>query len=203
MVIAVLDDHPMIRTGLSFVLAPVYRDAVIHSFERISEIVECCNNEDVDIAIVDLHLKDESGFEFLHYCNEMDKDVKSIVLTSSSTYNDYKKALALGAQGYLLKDAIPDDIIYAVNMVMRDRRYIDPFFYDYKEDVREHRLEDLTQREFEVFELIGKGYTNTEIGERLFISKNTVKKHVSQIISKLEVSDRIQVVLLAQKAFKP
>lgn len=200
MVIAVLDDHPMIRTGLSMILAPVYRQAVIKGFEKISDIVEFCKNQVVDIAIVDLHLKNESGFEFLSYCQENNKDVKSIILTSSIDYQDYEKALNLGAQGYLLKESLPEDIIYAVKLALRERKYVDPYFVEHK-NADTKQFEMLTDREFEVFELIGKGYSNTEIGERLFISKNTVKKHVTQVLSKLEVNDRIHIVLLAQDHF--
>lgn len=201
MVIAVLDDHPMIRTGLSLILAPAYRQAAIKSFEKISDTIEYCKNQHVDVAIVDLHLKDESGFDFLSYCNEENMDVKSIVLTSSVDYKDYEKALRLGVKGYLLKESMPEDIIYAVNMALRERKYVDPYFLDQNSGNDSNKLDVLTKRELDVFELIGKGYTNREIGESLFISINTVKKHVTQILSKLEVSDRIHVVLLAQEYF--
>lgn len=198
--LAILDDHPLIRQGVKSVLEPNFEGFDIMGFESVEAIVSHMAKESIDVVLVDLFLKKASGFEFLRYVQENNPDTKCIVFTSSMEYRDFKQASEMGVQGYVLKDSLPEDLIYAIKSVIRGRAYMDPFFMDMK-DEKEHDMDALSEREYQVFELIGKGYNNNEISERLFISVNTVKKHVSQIFLKLGISERTQAAIMANEHF--
>lgn len=198
MVIAIVDDHPLILQGVKTILKASISDLDIIAFECAESMQEHMKNNNVDCAIIDLFLKKTNGFDLLQFIRENSVDTKCIVFTSSEDYRDYRYAMRLGVHGYVLKGSLPEDLIYAVKTVMRGRMYIDPFF-------AETELEDatvtLTKREYEVFELIGKGFNNTEIADRLYISVNTVKKHVSQIFNKLDIKERTQAAIMASGHF--
>jgi len=198
MILAIVDDHPLIRQGVKTILQSSISDLDIIDFECAETILKHLKHSKIDYAIVDLFLRDADGFDLLEYIQDNSIDTKCIVFTSSEDYRDYRHAMKLGVQGYVLKGSLPDDLIYAVKTVIRGRRYIDPFF-------AETELDDasdlLTNREYEVFELIGKGCNNTDIAEQLYISVNTVKKHVSQIFSKLDIKERTQAAIMASSHF--
>ena len=198
--IGIIDDHPLIRHGIKSVLELAIDQCEVVFFEQIDRFKSYLQRENWDLIIIDLYLKDESGFEVIHYLKKNNIQMKTIIFTSSTEYRDYKKAIMLGTDGYVLKDSVPEDLVYAIKSVQRGRFYGDPFFIELS-DVNGNIYDYLTEREYEVFELIGKGYNNEEISKRLFISKNTVKKHVGQIFSKLDVTERTQVALLASEHF--
>lgn len=198
MVMAIVDDHPLIRQGVMTILQSSIPDLDIINFDCAESIFEHLQHNKVDYAIVDIFLKEADGFDLLQYIRDNEIDTKCIVFTSSEDYRDYRHAVNLGVEGYVLKGSLPEDLIYAVKTVIRGRRYIDPFFAETELD---DATDILTKREYEVFELIGKGCNNTEIAEQLFISINTVKKHVSQIFSKLDIKERTQAALMASNHF--
>lgn len=198
MVMAIVDDHPLIRQGVKTILQSSIPDLDIINFECAESVFKYMKHNKVDYTIVDLFLKDADGFDLLQFIQDNAIDTKCIVFTSSEDYRDYKHAMNLGVQGYVLKGSLPEDLIYAVKTVIRGRMYIDPFFAETELD---DDMDLLTKREYEVFELIGKGYNNTEIARELYISVNTVKKHVSQIFSKLDIKERTQAAIMANSHF--
>ncbi|MCH4890619.1 response regulator transcription factor [Acidaminobacter sp. JC074] len=200
MLITVLDDHPLIRVGIKGAIKNSMGDVTVEGFESVDEMVEFSENNPVDIAITDLSLRDQSGFEYIRYVNEQHNSIRCIVYTSSNEYRDYKNAIDLGVKGYVRKDSLPEDLMYAIKSVQRGRSYVDSYFMDHK-FYYDDFSRILTNREFEVFRCIGKGFNNTKISDKLFISINTVKKHVSQIFSKLQVTDRTELVLMANDYF--
>jgi two-component system, NarL family, nitrate/nitrite response regulator NarL len=120
-------------------------------------------------------------------------------LTSSATSSEIRLAQSLGVEGVCLKEAMPEDLLYAVEVVARGRKFYDPVFM---ENLMAHSAEEiafaeLTPKELEVLIALGKGRPNKEIASDLFITEFTVKKHVSQILSKLNLSDRTQAALYA------
>lgn len=200
MVLAILDDHPLIRQGVISVLQPILKDFEVIGFETVDAVTSHLNKNHIDYALVDLFLKNSSGFEFIRYIREHKLKTKIIVFTSSLDYRDYKQAMDLGVNGYVLKDSLPEDLVYAIKSVVRNRAYVDPFFMN-ADDSDDVNYENLTEREYEVFELIGRGYSNQEIADRLFISINTVKKHVTQVFSKLNTTERTQIAIMANDYF--
>lgn len=198
MVMAIVDDHPLILQGVKTILQSSIPDLDIINFECAETILEYMEHNKIDYAIVDIFLKDADGFEVLKYIEDNEIGTKCIVFTSSEDYRDYRHAMELGVQGYVLKGSLPEDLIYAVKTVMRGRRYTDPFFAEAELDEPTGLL---TKREYEVFELIGKGYNNTQIAKQLYITVNTVKKHVSQIFSKLDITERTQAAIMSSSHF--
>lgn len=196
----IVDDHPMVRKGLLSTL----------SFEdSVEEIKEASNIEDAlmtiieykpDVAIIDLRLGKEDGLDIIERVKKEKLDIKCIVLTSSMQKDDFERAQELGVDGYILKEAFAEDILYAFHVVSRGKKYIDPDIFQFQDDTESIEcIHELTQREKDVLKALSNGLSNIEIGEKLFISEHTVKKHVSNILMKLGLTHRTQAALVGQK----
>ncbi|SDJ94366.1 response regulator [Natronincola ferrireducens] len=196
MKIVIVDDHPLVRKGLSLVLENEKNIEVKGEAGTITEACEIILKEKPDIALVDIKLGRENGLEIIEKIFKEKITCKFLLLTSSANEEDFRRAEILGAHGYVLKEALPEELLYAINLVNRGRKYYDPGLMELlmQEDDSE---EILTEREQEVLKALGKGLSNREIGNRLFITEYTVKKHVSQILAKLELADRTQAALYA------
>lgn len=198
MKILIVDDHPLVRKGISSTL----------SFEEdIEEILEAANIEEAmvilktnkpDLAIVDLNLGKEDGLEIVRRSRLKAIKTKFVILTSSIRKEDYTRSEEVGVDGYILKEAFAEDILYAIHVVLRGKKFIDPevIRYQVASNMKDGSLSELTPRESDVLVELGKGLSNYEIAKELFISEHTVKKHVSNILSKLELSHRTQAALL-------
>ncbi len=197
--IVIIDDHPLVRQGLSAVLSIEDDMIVTGEASTAKEGISLVCEIRPDIAIVDLRLGDSSGLDTIQTCKEKVPGCKYIVLTSSADRDDFCRAEELGADGYILKQAFPEEIASAVRLVYRGRKYFDPIMV---ENYMHHKINDpfgtLTSRERDVLDALGEGLRNREIARKLFITEFTVKKHVSQILAKLELSDRTQAALLAR-----
>jgi two-component system nitrate/nitrite response regulator NarL len=111
---------------------------------------------------------------------------------------DFLKAEEVGVDGYVLKEALPEELLYAIKIVSQGRKYYDPTLLELKmKETANDPINELTPREQDVLMALGEGLPNREIAKRLFITEYTVKKHVSQILSKLELADRTQAALFA------
>ena len=198
MKILIVDDHPLVRKGISSAL----------SFEEnIEKILEACNIEEAmkviqaeapTLAIVDLYLGGQDGLEIVSNSKKIGAKIKFVILTSSIKKNDFMRAQEAGVDGYVLKEAFAEDILYALHVVLRGKQYVDPEVMQYQAatSMESNSLDDLTPRESDVLIELGKGLSNYEIAKKLFISENTVKKHVSNVLSKLQLSHRTQAALL-------
>lgn len=196
--ILIVDDHPLVRTGL----------VSLFSFEEdLSCIGEAATNDEAfqvviekkpDIVLVDLRLGNESGFDLVEKSKNV-SDCKFIVLTSSAHLADFQKAKEVGAHGYILKEALPEELLFAIRLVSSGRKYYDPGIMELimGDSEEEDTISSLTPKEMEVLRELGTGLSNKEIASKLFISENTVKKHVSQILDKLQLADRTQAALFA------
>lgn len=201
--IVIVDDHPLVRMGLS---------SALHSQKKFSDIIEASNvkqaiekiaNNKPEVAIIDLKLENECGLEILTKAKKVSPDTKYMILTAYISREEFLEAELLGVDGYVLKDALFEDIIYAINAIVRGKKYYDPGIIDYKNNAREDKLiEKLTDREKDVLKELGKGSSNDEIAQILFISENTVKKHVSNIMYKLDVKHRAQIAALLNENIK-
>ena len=153
------------------------------------------------MAFVDLHLHNESGFEFLEWVQRHDKAIKTFVITSSSSESDFVKAKNLGIDAYVLKDAFIDDIMYSLKVVDRGGKFYSSDLVDNMGSFTEEekKIETLTKRELEVALLLREGYTNAKIAEALFVSEGTVKKHISNIFGKLDMYSRTEVLVFVER----
>lgn len=203
MKIVIVDDHPLVRKGLKTILETEKTMEFTGEAGSVKEGINIILKEKPDIALIDLRLGSESGLKIAEEIKDKKVLCKFIVLTTSSDYGDFKKAENLGVEGYVLKDAFPDEIIYSIKIVYSGRKYYDANLMisaikSTKDEINKNEwAQSLTRREKEVLSELGNGLSNHEIAKKLYISEYTVKKHMSQILYKLGLSDRTQAALYA------
>ncbi len=201
MKLLLIDDHPLVRKGLQFVLSLEKDIEVIGEASNRSEAIFLIETHTPDIALVDLKLGNENGLDIVADSLRNKTFCKFIVLTSSVSDYDFRKAQEIGAYGYVLKDALPEELLYAIRLVDRGRKYYDPGIISemMNHSYNDYDTDTLTPREQEVLFALGEGLSNKDIANKLYISDYTVKKHVSQILAKLGLADRTQAALYVQK----
>lgn len=197
----VLDDHPIARQGLESVIRMCRPDEEIIQAGTVKEAVQIADSEPITMAFVDINLGKESGFDFLRWVRDNQKDIKVFFITSSSRESDFFYARNLGVDAYVLKDAFIDEIMYGIKVVERGGRFYSAVLVDQIDHFTEEErvFQGLTNRELEVLELLSQGYSNVKISQSLFISEATVKKHITSILGKLGVKNRVEAVLFANR----
>lgn len=199
--ILIVDDHPLVRKGISSTLA--FEEGVdsIMEASNVDEAVRLIRLRKPELAIVDLNLGSEDGLDIVNSTKKIALDTKFVILTSSIKKDDYLRAEEAGVDGYILKEAFAEDIIYAIHVVLRGKKFIDPEITRYlNKNQCDNNLSELTPREIDVLKELGNGLSNYEISQKLYISESTVKKHVSNILLKLQLSHRTQAALLVNQA---
>lgn len=197
--ILIVDDHPLVRKGLISILSTNEKISNIQEASNIVDAMQMLMSYKPSIAIVDLNLGNEDGLDIVLKAKKRKINTKFIILTSSLKRDDYERTEKMDVDGYLLKDAFAEDILYAINLVVRGKRYVDPEFLRMKSKYTQDVLSELTQREKDVLRELSKGLSNMQIGERLYICESTVKKHVSSILSKLQLNHRTEAALYMNK----
>ncbi|ODA41489.1 response regulator transcription factor [Desulfosporosinus sp. BG] len=198
MTLVSIDDFPIARQGLMAVLELEEEFELVGQASSIIEARDVIFRLKPDIVIIDLKLKDECGFDIVSEIKDLCDKCKIIILTSSSDPDDFKRASEFNVDGYILKDAMPEEIVSAIRLVSKGRKYYDPSIMEIvlKKEKLEN-IEQLTPRELEVLASLGKGLNNKDIAKHLFITEYTVKKHVSQVLGKLGLGCRTQAALYA------
>lgn len=195
MSILVLDDHPMVRKGMISIINMGEKEERILEAGTVRNALEWMGMESVEIVLVDLQLSGESGFDFIEKAKALNEKLKIIVITSSVSPMDYKRAQHYGVDGYIVKDAFVEDILYAIKVARRGEKFFSPAVVRKVQFKRTDQIKSLTEREQEVFELLCKGKSNADICKELFISEATAKKHVSNILAKLNMKRRVEATL--------
>lgn len=190
----IVDDHPMVRKGLVSTLSAEENVEEIKESSSVEESVRILSSYDPDIAILDLRLGKEDGLDIVTQAREMGTKTKFLILTSSSKKEDFIRAQKVGVDGFILKEAFAEDIIYAIHVVARGKKFYDPEITQ-SARAEDDELRELTSRERDVLLELGKGLNNIQIANRLYISENTVKKHIGSIFSKLGINHRVEAAL--------
>lgn len=198
--ILIVDDHPLVRKGVSTTLSFEENVMKIDEASNVEEALWLIKEKKPYIAIIDLKLGKEDGLSIVDRARKEGSNTKFIILTSSMKKEDFQRAQKNNVDGYILKEAFAEDILYAFRVVARGKKFIDAEIIQYQSSDEEEQLKTLTPREKDVLDEIGKGLSNLEIAEKLYISEHTVKKHVSNILSKLDVHHRIQAALLVNNS---
>lgn len=199
--ILIVDDHPLVRKGISTTLSFEDNIDMILEASNVEEAIKLINLKNPTLAIVDLNLGKEDGLEIIKRTKNKAVNTKFVILTSSVKKEDYERSEEAGIDGYILKDAFAEDIIYAIHVVLRGKKFIDPEITKYQmRNTCDDSLTELTPREKDVLMELGKGMSNFEIARKLYISESTVKKHVSNILLKLQLNHRTQAALLVNQA---
>ncbi|MBS4749921.1 response regulator transcription factor [Carnobacteriaceae bacterium zg-ZUI78] len=200
--VLLVDDHEMVRLGVSAYLSIQEDISVIGQASNGKEGIEKALALKPDVILMDLVMEEMDGIEATQCILSQWPEAKIIIVTSFLDDEKVFPALKSGARGYLLKTSMAQDISDAIYKVYAGEQVLGNQIIEKIQQQASHEKElheDLTLRENEVLLLIAQGYSNQEIAEKLFITLKTVKTHVSNVLSKLEVEDRTQATIYAFK----
>jgi DNA-binding NarL/FixJ family response regulator len=204
----IVDDHSVIRSGLRMLIEQDQTMTVVAMAGTPAEALLLAAREKPDIIVLDLMLGEEDGLEFLPQLCKTSPNSRVLILTGVQSSDSHRMAIRRGAMGIVLKQQAADLLLKAIRKVHAGEVWIDrSMMSSVLSDVRNERHEEadpeaekiasLTPREREVIALVSEGLKNKLIGERLFISETTVTHHLSSIFSKLDVSDRLELIIYA------
>jgi DNA-binding NarL/FixJ family response regulator len=206
--VLVVDDQSMIRAGFRMLLKDEEGIEVVAEAEDGAEAVEKAARFHPTVVLMDIRMPKLDGLEATRRILAADAAARVLILTTFDLDEYIYEALRAGASGFVLKDDPPEQLIAAIRTVAAGdallsatvtRRVIKQFTEIPRHDAPT-AVDELTDRERDVFRLIAKGLSNGEIGRELFISDTTVKTHVTRVFQKLGVRDRVQAVVLAYRA---
>ena len=191
----IVDDHPVVRDGLSGMFSGDDGFEVIGEAANGAQAVTLACALEPDVILMDLRMPEMDGVAAIAELARRKVAARVLVLTTYDTDSDVVRAVEAGATGYLLKDSPRDDLLRAVRAAARGEAALSPSVATrLLGQVRAPAQEPLSQREFEVLEMVARGATNREAAAKLFISEATVKTHLLHIYAKLGVSDRAAAV---------
>ena len=191
----IADDHPVVRDGLSGMFSGDDGFEVIGEAANGAQAVTLACALEPDVILMDLRMPEMDGVAAIAELARRKVAARVLVLTTYDTDSDVVRAVEAGATGYLLKDSPREDLLRAVRAAARGEAALSPSVATrLLGQVRAPAQEPLSQREFEVLELVARGATNREAAAKLFISEATVKTHLLHIYTKLGVSDRAAAV---------
>lgn len=206
--VLVADDQAMVRSGLRLILEAEPDLVVVGEAENGEEAVRLTRMEQPAVVLMDVRMPVMDGLEATRQIVGTTSDTRVIVLTTFDIDDYVYGALRSGASGFLLKDAGGDQLVDAIRVVASGEALIAPSvtkrliaeFAKRPETAEVKGLDELTERELEVLAHVARGLSNSEIAEALYVSETTVKTHVSHILSKLHLRDRVQAVVTAYES---
>lgn len=208
--ILIIDDHPLFRRGVKQLIAMAPHLELVGEASNGKQGVELTKALCPDLVLVDLHMAIMSGIETLCQIRDTDSDCKLVVLTVSDNPDDLLTAIRSGADGYLLKDMEPDDLLMAIDQALNGRTVISDKLNGLlaravRDEAREERrdLAALTAREVEILRFLADGLSNKLIARRLDITHATVKVHVKNLLRKLGFRSRLEAAVWAIARDKP
>lgn len=206
----IVDDHALFRRGLEMVLEAEPDIELVGEASDGEEAVRVAGESLPDVVLMDIRMPRSSGIEACRALKEVAPSAKIVILTISDEEEDLFDAIRAGALGYLLKDIPLDEVADAVRAVYGGQSLINPSMAaklltefaalarrDEDEPPQQLRAPRLTDREIEVLRLVARGMNNRDIAKELFISENTVKNHVRNILEKLQIHSRMEAVMVA------
>jgi len=206
----IVDDHALFRRGLEMVLDEEDDIELVGQASDGSEAVEKAGESLPDVVLMDIRMPRSSGIDACRAMKEVAPSAKIVMLTISDEEEDLFEAIRAGASGYLLKDLPLDEVAETVRAVYGGQSLINPSMAgklltefatlakrDGEERVQPVPAPRLTDREMQVLKLVARGMNNRDIAKELFISENTVKNHVRNILEKLQIHSRMEAVMVA------
>jgi DNA-binding NarL/FixJ family response regulator len=205
--VLVADDQSMVRGGFRMLLADEPDIDVVAEASTGLEAVQKAARFNPTVILMDIRMPELDGLQATRRIVEVDRSARVLIVTTFDLDEYVYEALRAGASGFVLKDDPPERLIAAVRTVAAGEALLSPAIT--KRVIKEFTrlphaqppaaIDELTARELEIFRLVAEGLSNPEIGQRLFISETTVKTHVTHILQKLGLRDRVQAVVLAYR----
>ncbi len=203
--IILVDDHAVVRSGLNMILSPEEDVKIVAEAGTAGEAIKLAQEKKPDVMLMDIHLPDLSGIEATKVIKEKCPDIAIVALTIHEDEEYFFKMLEAGASGYVPKRAAPEELLIAIRVAARGEVYIDPSltkllvkdFITQQQSRPDHTIMDLTERETELLAHLADGATNTEIADTLHISPKTVARHRENIMRKLDLRNRTELVKFA------
>jgi DNA-binding NarL/FixJ family response regulator len=203
--VLVADDQSMVRAGFRMLLAGEEDIEVVAEASNGLEAVDKAARFHPTVVLMDIRMPELDGLEASRRILAADAGARILILTTFDLDEYVYEALRLGASGFVLKDEPPEQLLAAIRTVAAGEALLSPTitkrvikqFTRIPRPTPPKEFDELTEREQEVFRLIANGLSNIEIGDELYISETTVKTHVTHILQKLDLRDRVQAVVLA------
>jgi DNA-binding NarL/FixJ family response regulator len=205
--VLVADDQSMVRAGFRMLLSGEQDIEVVAEAQNGAEAVEKADRFHPTVVLMDIRMPELDGLEATRRILAADASARVLILTTFDLDEYIFEALSAGASGFVLKDDPPEQLIGAIRTVAGGEALLSPavtkrvirHFTRSPHSVPPKEFDELTARERDVFRLITDGLSNAEIGRELFISETTVKTHVTRVLQKLNLRDRVQAVVLANQ----
>jgi DNA-binding NarL/FixJ family response regulator len=203
--VLVADDQSMVRAGFRMLLADEVDIEVVAEASNGLEAIDKAARFDPTVVLMDIRMPELDGLQATRRILAADSSARILILTTFDLDEYVYEALAAGASGFVLKDDPPEQLIAAIRTVAAGDALLSPAitkrvieqFSRIPRPTPPKEFDELTTREQEVFRLVASGLSNTEIAQELYISDTTVKTHITHILQKLNLRDRVQAVVLA------
>ncbi|MBN2002070.1 MAG: response regulator transcription factor [Anaerolineae bacterium] len=201
--VLIVDDHTLVRKGIRALLAEIAGIEVVGEAADGQEAIVQAERLHPDVILMDLGMPRMDGIEATRQIKTRQPESRVLVMTSFATDEKVLPAIKAGALGYLLKESAPEDLIQAIHQIRRGESSLHPVIArKVLQEIahpsgRPPTPDPLTEREAEVLRLVAQGLSNQDIAEKLYIGAPTVRTHVSNIMSKLYLANRVQAALYA------
>ena len=203
--VLVADDQSMVRAGFRMLLAGEADIEVVAEASNGLEAIDKAARFHPTVVLMDIRMPELDGLEATRRILAADNGTRILILTTFDLDEYVYEALAAGASGFVLKDDPPEQLLTAIRTVAAGEALLSPTitkrvikqFTRVPRPAPPREFDDLTEREVDVFRLLARGQSNAEIGRELYISETTVKTHITHILQKLNLRDRVQAVVLA------
>lgn len=204
--VAVIDDHPLFREGISSIISKSDRHLLVATGGDTTDAVRIAKEHMPDVILVDISMPG-NGLSAVKEISTLCPAVKIMMLTSSEREDDVSNALALGARGYVLKGVGGRELLSTVESIFEGGTYVSPNLaaklliqFGQRSDASSsaNDINALTHREEEILQLVAQGQTNKEIARELDISEKTVKHYMTNIMQKLQVRNRVEAALIGR-----
>jgi DNA-binding NarL/FixJ family response regulator len=202
--IVLADDHPLFRQGVAYTLSREPDFSVVGEAASGRQALELVRTLTPDVILLDITMPEGDGLVTAAKIAEQSPSTRIVMLTASEEGDDLVTAMKVGARGYVVKGAGASEVVAAIRAVATGEAYITPkmagnLLLEMTHKPAANPLDELTERECEVLQLLAQGLTNREIGERLALAEKTVKHYVTSVLQKLHVRSRVEAALLAQR----
>lgn len=201
--VMLVDDHEIVRRGIADLIGTADDMEVVGEAAGVEEALARTPQVNADVAVLDVRMPDGNGIELCRELKSQLPDLQCLMLTSYADDDALFDAIMAGASGFVLKQVLGLDLLEAIRTVGAGGSLLDPkttaalMNRIRREREEQNPLNALTEQERAVFDLIGEGLTNRQIGEKLFLAEKTIKNYVSHLLNKLGMQRRTQAAVLA------